>query len=105
VWYFVKGPLLFLVFINDQPECVKSTPRLFADDCLLYQPIRSKADSEELQADLHVDKLQKWENYWLMSFNPNKCEVIRITNKRKQAVLELALFVIMSICLFQERLF
>ena len=75
------GPLLF---INDQPECVKSTPRLFADDCLLYQPIRSKADSEELQADLHVDKLQKWENYWLMSFNPNKCEVIRITNKRKQ---------------------
>jgi hypothetical protein len=43
-----------------QPECVKSTPRLFADDCLLYQPIRSKADSGELQADLHVDKLQKW---------------------------------------------
>ena len=80
----VMGPLLFLVFINDQPECVKSTPRLFADDCLLYRPIRSKADSEELQADLHVDKLQKWENNWLMSFNPNKCEVIHITNKRKQ---------------------
>jgi hypothetical protein len=63
------GPLLFLVFINDLPECVTLTPRLFADDCLLYRPIGSKADSEELQADL--DKLQKWENNWLMSFNPN----------------------------------
>ena len=76
----VVGHLLFLVFINDLPECVKSTPRLFADDCLLYRPIRLNAVSEELQTDL--DKLQKWENNWLMSFNPDKCEVIRITNKR-----------------------
>ena len=78
----VMGPLLFVVFINDLPECVKSTPRLFADDCLLYRHKRSKADSEELQVDL--EQLQKWENNWLMSFNPDKCKVIRITNKRKQ---------------------
>ena len=77
----VMGPLLF---INDLHECVKSTPRLLTDDYLLYRPIRSKADSEELQEDL--DKLQKWENNWLMSFNPDKCEVIRITNKRKQLI-------------------
>jgi hypothetical protein len=32
----VLGPLLFLVNINDLPQEVISTPRLCADDCLLY---------------------------------------------------------------------
>ena len=32
----VLGPLLFLCHVNDLPDAVKSTVRLFADDCLLY---------------------------------------------------------------------
>ena len=77
----VLGPLLFLVYINDLPKEVNSTSRLFEDDCLLYRIIRSEADTIKLQEDL--DRLQMWEKNWLMSFNPDKCEVIRITNKRK----------------------
>ena len=81
----VLGPLLFLAYINDLPGCVKSTPRLFADDCLLYRTINSQQDTITLQKDL--DNLQIWEQKWLMKFNPDKCEVLRITNKRKDNII------------------
>ena len=35
----VIGPLLFLILINDLPNCVRSRTRLFADDCNLYGKI------------------------------------------------------------------
>ena len=76
----VLGPLLFLAYINDLPQNVTSTSRLFADDCLVYRVINNTCDSEELQKDL--DTLEKWERDWQMSFNPDKCEVIRVTNKK-----------------------
>lgn len=76
----VLGPLLFFLFINDMPENILSTARLFADDCLLYRTINSIEDAKELQKDL--DTLQRWEQTWLMEFNPDKCEVINIINKR-----------------------
>ena len=75
----VLGPLLFLVYINDLPQRVTATSRLFADDCLIYRNINNTADSDALQKDL--DSLQDWEQRWQMSFNPDKCETIRITNK------------------------
>ena len=59
---------------------VNSTARLFADDCLLYRVIKSTDDHHTLQQDL--DLLQQWENEW-QSFYPEKCEVFRITNKRR----------------------
>ena len=36
----VLGPILFLIFINDLPDNINSTVRLFADDCVLYRNIR-----------------------------------------------------------------
>ena len=76
----VLGPLLFIVYINDMPEIISSTARLFADGSLVYRILRTEEDQALLQEDL--DKLQKWERDWLMQFNPDKREVIRITNKR-----------------------
>ena len=55
-------PLLFLLFINDLPDIVKSNARLFADDCLLYRVINSKTDQLQLQEDL--TNLEKWEKRW-----------------------------------------
>ena len=55
--------------------------RLFADDSLVYSIIQSERDRAILQEDLH--QLELWEEKWQMQFNADKCEVIRITKKRK----------------------
>ena len=77
----VLGPSLFLCYINDLPDSLKSRVRLFADDTVVYLTINSIHDSETLQQDLC--KLEQWEKTWSMEFNPDKCEVIRISKKRK----------------------
>ena len=80
----VLAPILFLCYINDLPNQVSSTVRLFADDCLLFRNINTTHDAETLQED--IDKLQRCEADWLMEFNPHKCEIIRITNRRKKKI-------------------
>ena len=76
----VLGPLLFLTYINDLPSTVSSQVRLFADDCLLYRPIKCRADQEQLQRDLSV--LQYWADRWGMCFNPSKCSVLRVSGPK-----------------------
>jgi hypothetical protein len=75
----VLGPLLFLTYINDLPDKLTSQVRLFADDCLVYQPITSDKDIDSLQRDLHL--LEDWQNEWLMNFNPSKCCTITFGNR------------------------
>ena len=78
----VLGPLLFLIYLKDLQNFAKnSVCRLFADDCILYQRIRSCQDSDKLQADL--DQPQKWESMWLMEFHTSKGQVTSISNKVK----------------------
>ena len=76
----VVGPLLFLVFINDLPDCVQSKIRLFADDCILYIRKTNQNDSTILQDDLN--SLAEWEKKWGMTFHPEKCSAIRVTRSR-----------------------
>ena len=75
----VLAPLLFLCFINDLPNGIKSKRKLYADDVLLYNTIHSQEDCHNLQQDLNL--LEEWATKWKMSFNLQKCEFLRITNK------------------------
>ena len=74
----VLGPLLFLLYINDLPDCVESQVRLFADDCLLYRTIEGIPDQLALQSDL--TKLQQWADLWGMQFNPGKYTILTISH-------------------------
>ena len=75
----VLGPLLFLCHVNDLPEAVQSQVRLFADDCLLYRPIRNQSDYLTLQNDLR--KLEDWGVTWGMRFNASKCYIMSVNCK------------------------
>ena len=74
----VLGPALFLFYINDLPDALNSTVRLFADDTILYN---SAINHSTLQDDLNC--LEKWESDWDMEFHPKKCQHITFTRKRK----------------------
>ena len=75
----VLGPLLFLLYINDLPDNVQSSVRLFADDALLYGIVASDADCDLLQFDLR--RLESWRYHWEMEFNPSKCKIVTISHK------------------------
>ena len=75
----VLDPLLFLCHINDLPDCVSSQVRLFADDCLLYRPIKNHNDYIAFQQDL--SNLVSWANTWGMSFNSKKCYLLSSKSK------------------------
>ena len=80
----VLGPLRFLLYINDLPDNLSTSVRLFADDCLLYTPIRTQNGSSLLQNDLL--KLQKWQDTWLMKFNPDKCYTMTLATTSNMTI-------------------
>ena len=72
----VLGPLLFVLYINDLPDLVKSNILLFADDTKIFQQVKSKEDAIQLQED--IDTLGKWSDEWLLKFNTDKCHVLTL---------------------------
>ena len=78
----VLGPLLFLVFINDIVDIVKSEIKLFADDTSLYltvdHPITAAAT---LNTDL--SSIDEWSKRWLISFNAVKTDSMIISRKHQ----------------------
>ena len=72
----VWGPVLFFIYINDLPDHVKSSCKIFADDTKVYSKVDSLLETTELQKD--IDNLVCWSKTWLLSFNAAKCKVMHI---------------------------
>ena len=69
----VLGTLLFILFINDLPDNIKSKLKLFADDLKLIGDVSCP---DTIVEDLK--ELEKWESIWLLKFNPSKCKVMHV---------------------------
>ena len=78
----VLGPLLFLVYIDglSRIQLSDGTLILFADDIVVYRPIRNSSDFMQLQND--VDTISNWINSNFLTPNVQKCKQMMITRKK-----------------------
>ena len=63
--------------------------RLFADDTVVFMAVSSPTDVTLLQEDLH--RLEEWEDKWQLTFNPEECNVMRVTRSTNQTDTEYTL--------------
>jgi hypothetical protein len=79
----VLGPLLFLIYINDIVENIRSDIKLFADDTSLSLP----HDNPAIQADIlnqDLNTIVEWSHKWKVDFNQTKTEVVDYTQGSHQ---------------------
>ena len=69
----VLRPLLFLIYINDFPDNLKSNCKIFADDTSLFYKVFDKHVSRaNLNKDLEL--INNWDFQWKMQFNTDRNE-------------------------------
>ena len=72
----VLGPTLFVIFINDMPDVVRSMCQLFADDAKIFRSIKSLDDNKALQDD--INNLTEWSARWQLPLNVTKCKSLHM---------------------------
>ena len=83
----ILGPLLFLIFINDLPNCLSfSVPRMYADDTHVTC---AGSDLHLIQSSLSHDleKLSKWLVSNRLALNATKTEFMLIGPRQRLSIL------------------
>ena len=84
----VLGPILFLIYIDDLKNCLKSSSASsFADDTRLGKQISCCEDTTLLQDDL--DSVVKWAEHNNMALHENKFELLTYRTPRSRLLEEL----------------
>ena len=84
----ILGPLLFLIYINDLSDGLKSECKLFADGTSLFSVVHDiNTSASDLNTDLET--IGNWAFQWKMNFNPdpNKQAQEIIFSRKKTASL------------------
>ena len=66
----VLGHLLFLIYINDLPDGLKSICKIFANDTSLSSKIND-INTSNIDFSNDLVKISRWAYQWKMSFNPD----------------------------------
>ena len=77
----ILSPLLFLIYINDIEDNIKCDISLFADDVSLLQKFKNTTYLENI-INTDLETLNTWAMNWDMDFNPQKSEMMIISNKK-----------------------
>lgn len=80
----VLGPTLFVIFINDIVEILADlnvNMKLFADDVKMYSVV-----DVDMSSDLQTacNRLVQWAEIWQMSVAIQKCNVLRVSNRKTE---------------------
>lgn len=67
----VLGPILFVIFINDMPNNIKSNISLFADDTKIFRILKTQEEDQKILLE-DVNALLRWSRENFLPFHPDK---------------------------------
>ena len=80
----VLGPLLFIIYVNDLPSCIKlCNVSLYADDTAVYFSSDVSVVEDKINSDLK--SLSRWLNENLLTLNKTKCKFVIFGSNQKLA--------------------
>ena len=89
----ILGPLLFLIYINDIPDDLSTTAKLFADDTSLFSIVQNvNISASHLNSDL--SRISNWAFQWKMSSDsdPSKQAQETIFSRKVQKTCYLSIY-------------